>query len=287
MKTVKEVSEMTGVSIRALRYYDEIGLLKPTAWTDGNYRLYDESTLAKLQMILFFRELELPLKSIKSIMENPANCQEQTLLEHKTLLEQKRNHLNGILARISDILQGANTISFEAFTEKDITAILNHVIKQQSPETLEAIVQKFGSREAFCSSIAAALKADSPHYLKLYDGRESALKTILQPPLEPQTLQALRLENDAIYRDFAKARENSDAAFAMECVARPEENARGMFRLANARYLLLKIAEDYAQTHKHPAVLSAIEKTYGAGITDYVAKAIYQFYGIRPPCTPL
>ena len=65
MKTVKEVSRLTGVSVRTLHHYDAIGLLKPTAVTEAGYRLYDEQTLGKLQTILLFRELEFPLKEIK------------------------------------------------------------------------------------------------------------------------------------------------------------------------------------------------------------------------------
>lgn len=65
MKTVKDVSEITGVSIRTLRYYDEIGLLKPTELTEAGYRLYDNKALEKLQEIMFFRELDIPLIDIK------------------------------------------------------------------------------------------------------------------------------------------------------------------------------------------------------------------------------
>lgn len=71
MKSVKEVSMITGVSIRTLRYYDEIGLLKPTGLTETGYRLYDNKALEKLQEILFFRELEIPLTDIKKIMDAP------------------------------------------------------------------------------------------------------------------------------------------------------------------------------------------------------------------------
>ena len=68
MKTVKEVSRLTGVSVRTLHHYDAIGLLKPTAVTEAGYRLYDEQTLGKLQTILLFRELEFPLKEIKGLL---------------------------------------------------------------------------------------------------------------------------------------------------------------------------------------------------------------------------
>ena len=68
MMTVNEVSKLTGVSIRTLHYYDQIGLLKPAKYTDSDYRLYDDAALEKLQQILLFRELEFPLKDIKEIV---------------------------------------------------------------------------------------------------------------------------------------------------------------------------------------------------------------------------
>ena len=70
MKTVKDVSEITGVSIRTLRYYDEIGLLNPTELTKAGYRLYDNKAVEKLQEIMFVRELEIPLTDIKKIRKD-------------------------------------------------------------------------------------------------------------------------------------------------------------------------------------------------------------------------
>ena len=71
MRTVHEVSELTGVSIRTLQYYDKVGLLRPAARSDAGYRLYDEGDLARLQQILLFRELEFSLKDIRGIIESP------------------------------------------------------------------------------------------------------------------------------------------------------------------------------------------------------------------------
>lgn len=70
MKTVKDVSDITGISIRTLRYYDEIGLLKPTKLTESGYRLYDNKALEQLQEIMFFRELEIPLMDIKKLWKS-------------------------------------------------------------------------------------------------------------------------------------------------------------------------------------------------------------------------
>ena len=85
---------ITAVSIRTLRYYDEIGLLKPTELTETGYRLYDNKALEKLQEILFFKELEIPLIDIKKIMDAPNYDKEQILITQKALLEQKRNRSN-------------------------------------------------------------------------------------------------------------------------------------------------------------------------------------------------
>ena len=68
MKTVKEVSHLTGISVRTLHYYDEIGLLKPTRISEAGYRLYDDKALEELQQILFFREFDMPLKEINTVV---------------------------------------------------------------------------------------------------------------------------------------------------------------------------------------------------------------------------
>lgn len=106
MKTVKEVSELTGISIRTLRYYDEIDLLKPAKVTEAGYRLYDESSLKILRQIMFFREMEVPFSEIKVIMKDSESDNRKILETQKMMLEIKRNRLNGIIEWISDVLKG-------------------------------------------------------------------------------------------------------------------------------------------------------------------------------------
>ena len=71
MMTVHEVSRLAGVSIRTLQYYDRIGLLPPSGYSEAGYRLYEKADLERLQHILLFRELEFPLKDIRSILDSP------------------------------------------------------------------------------------------------------------------------------------------------------------------------------------------------------------------------
>lgn len=85
--TVHEVSKLAGVSIRTLQYYDKIGLLHPTGYTDAGYRLYDDADLERLQHILLFRELEFPLKDIKAIINSPDFNRSKALEQQIELLE--------------------------------------------------------------------------------------------------------------------------------------------------------------------------------------------------------
>ena len=89
MMTVAQVSKRTGVSVRTLHHYDQIGLLKPTEVTDAGYRLYDDAALDKLYMILVYRELGLSLSEIGSILDAP-DYDRNRVLEHQIKLMQER-----------------------------------------------------------------------------------------------------------------------------------------------------------------------------------------------------
>ena len=119
MKTVKEVSELTGISIRTLRYYDEINLLKPAKVTEAGYRLYDEDSLKKLRQIMFLREMDVSLSDIKVFMKGSESDNRKILEIQKMMLELKRNRRNGIIELISDVLEGEDKMSFEAFNPKE------------------------------------------------------------------------------------------------------------------------------------------------------------------------
>ena len=99
MKSVKEVSRITGVSVRTLHHYDAIGLLKPTAVTEAGYRLYDDAALKRMQSILLFRELQFPLKDIKRILDAPDFDPMTALAQQVHLLEMQREHLEQLISQ--------------------------------------------------------------------------------------------------------------------------------------------------------------------------------------------
>ena len=120
MRTVKEVSNLTGVSVRTLHHYDKIGLLKPAKVTDAGYRLYDDASLRRLHAILLLRELQFPLKEIRSILDAPGFDPMEALEQQIALLQLQKQHLEDLIAHARRIQKtGAIPMDYTAFdTEK-------------------------------------------------------------------------------------------------------------------------------------------------------------------------
>ena len=121
MMTVAQVSKRTGVSVRTLHHYDQIGLLKPTEVTEAGYRLYDDTALDKLYMILVYRELGLSLNEIGSILDAP-DYDRNRVLEHQIKLMQERvEKLQNRIALAKGMrMLGVKYMDFEGFDPKKI-----------------------------------------------------------------------------------------------------------------------------------------------------------------------
>ena len=121
MKTVNEVSKLTGVSRRTLQYYDKIGLLRPTEYTESGYRLYDDAALERLQQILLFRELEFPLKDIKDIVTISDFDKKKALDQQMELLELKKEHIENLINMCRGLkMRGVKNLEFKAFDTRKI-----------------------------------------------------------------------------------------------------------------------------------------------------------------------
>ena len=121
MKTVKEVSRLTGVSVRTLHHYDAIGLLKPSRVTEAGYRLYDDRALGRLQTILLFRELEFPLKEIKKMLDAADFDPMAALDDQIHLLQLRRAHLDQLIAHAQTIQEtGVMHMNFNAYDTKKL-----------------------------------------------------------------------------------------------------------------------------------------------------------------------
>lgn len=128
MKTVRQVMELSGLTARTLHYYDAIGLLSPTVVTEAGYRLYDDAALARLQAIMLFRELEFPLKDIKTILDDPNFDQKEAMAQQIKLLELRREHLRRLIELARELQQKGNGyMDFQAFDHTEMDRYVQEV----------------------------------------------------------------------------------------------------------------------------------------------------------------
>ena len=172
MRTVKEISDLTGISVRALHYYDEIGLLKPTAKSAAGYRLYDDKALEILQQILFFRELDFPLKEIKDMLGKSSLETDRVLQMQRALLIAKKERLERLIAHIDRILTGGQTMNFEAFSKAELKELYQTMIDNMTAEQKAEFLERYGNGERGEKSFWKRLKP-KPHsriFKKLWNG---------------------------------------------------------------------------------------------------------------------
>ncbi len=119
---IKEFAKLTGVTVRTLHYYDEIGLLKPSSVDEQNgYRFYDENCLEQMQEILFYRELDFPLKEIRMILSSPEYDKNMALKGQKRLLMLKKERLERLISALDDAMKGEK-ITMNAFDNTEFEA---------------------------------------------------------------------------------------------------------------------------------------------------------------------
>jgi len=210
MRTVKQVSDLTGISVRTLHYYDEIGLLKPSEITEAGYRLYDDKALEALQQILFFKELELPLKEVKEIMTEPSFDKMKALENQKKLLILKRNRLDDLIELINKTLKGENTMSFKEF---DMTEYYD-VLEEFKIKNKDKVIRQWGSVDKFDEFIEKAktreteiAKGAIKQYGSIKKYAEAIKKNLNNDILTTKAEQIDEFKKDCLYGKHPKLKE--------------------------------------------------------------------------------
>ena len=158
---IKEFAKLTGVSVRTLHYYDEIGLIKPALVDAQNgYRFYDENSLLRMQEILFYRELDFPLKSILEILSSPDYDKQKALAEQRKLLELKKERLEKIIDALDRATKGKVTMA--AFDNSDYETAR----KQYEVEAKE----RWGETEAYKEHAEKTAKYTKDKWQAVNDG---------------------------------------------------------------------------------------------------------------------
>ena len=279
MMTVKEIAEITGISARTLHYYDEIGLLKPTAKSEAGYRLYDDKALETLQQILFFREFDIPLKEIKSIITSPDFDRNQILQMQRKMLVAKKERMERLIASIDDILKGENKMDFSVFNEKEIEEMFQTMFDHM-PENLRKIsINEFGSEEEWKQHyIEVMLSRDmQERYAKVIDwyGSKEAFLSFVNNPISKETAECFNKRIDTVLRKLLARREYPLDSFEIkEAVAEYGFIMKMLYQIKDEKPVMLSVAESYRDTK----VREKNDADYGEGASDFFANAIKHFY---------
>ena len=163
--TVNTLAKLASVSVRTLHYYDEVGLLKPSAIQKNGYRVYEESELLRLQQILFFRELEFSIDEIQRIMSSPTFDMRRALRDHRAMIELKKKRLSGLLKTIDKTIYALDTEKH--MDEKDLKELYDTFGEETMKKYAEEVKQRWGHTEAYKQSMERykkTTKADLERY---------------------------------------------------------------------------------------------------------------------------
>ncbi len=280
MRTVKEVSELTGISVRTLHYYDEIGLFEPTIVSEVGYRLYDDKALERLQQILFFREFDMPLKEIKSIMENPNLDKNQLLCSQKQVLILKKERLERLIASIDDILEGENRMDFEIFSKTDVEQLYEAFVDHMSEENKAVFIEKYGSMEQYKKHFMESASGEKAqkNYAKLvewYGDKDSVLAAGTNPA-NSQIMDAWSKRSDAVFRKLAAARGADVQSFEVkEIVGELDFVFKQLYQMKDVSKMMLEMAGLYKNDVDFQKKNDVI---YGEGSTKFMGEALEAFY---------
>ena len=283
MKSISQVAKLTGVSIRTLQYYDEIGLLKPSKLTAAGYRMYDDNTLQILQQILFFKELGFPLKEIKEILEKPDFDRIAAFKKQKELFLLKRDRLDRLIQLLERLEKGEPCMSFKEF---DLSDYINALEDFKSNQT-ETVIQHWGSIENFDMFIQK-IRDDEEHVAKLaiqqfgsVEKYTEEMKHNLEHFSEIMDEWYSQVPEKMLKEDkFLKLASHKGEDVASEPVQSIVEEIIASIQTTTSK-LLVGSAENYCRmmidTYSNDYLSKVFDTKHGAGSSEYIVKA-FRYY---------
>lgn len=279
MMTVKELAGRTGISVRTLHYYDEIGLLSPTVKSGAGYRLYDEKDLEALQQILFFREFDVPLKEIQSILRAPELERNQILRMQRKLLAAKKERLERLISSLDTILEGENPMDFTIFSKAELSELFQTMFGRMPEPIRQNSIREFGGVEQWKDRYIAALSSEAmqQQYAKVvewYGGKEEYLSAV-KNPISKEEAERCKDQLEELQQKLIQERRRGPGspevrrligayALIMKTVAQTREEEGPM--LAQARF------------YRDQRTRQAVDGRYGDGAAEFFAQAIEAFY---------
>ena len=282
MRTVKEISDLTGISVRTLHYYDEIGLLKPTKKSDAGYRLYDDKALETLQQVLFFREFDIPLKEIKAVMENPVLERNQILQMQRKMLVAKKERMERLINSIDDILKGDNKMDFAIFSKTEVEEMFQTMIEHMPENMKNLAVKEFGSVEELKKHYIEVVSSEEMQkgYAKVvewYGGKEKFL-SVANSPISKEVAESYNKRIEGILQKLIEKRNcDVNSSEVKKIVKEYGLVMKELSQIKNEEEFMLA----QAQYYRNEKIKPMIDEKYGKGASEFFSQAIEAVYNIK------
>lgn len=215
--SVQQLAKLAGVSVRTLHLYDEMGLLKPSLRTGAGYRLYEEKELLRLQQILFYKELDFPLKEIGEILDDPDFDKIKALESHRIVLQTRKKRIEGLLTTIDKTIQHLKNGTMLSHEE-----LYKGLPKEKAGEWRKEAMEKWGE---------AAVEKSEKHLSTMTHEKFEQLKTDAannrlrlvelsssHDPASPEVQTAIRLHYSHIRQFWGTANEPDQQLKAYQCL---------------------------------------------------------------------
>ena len=282
MRTVKEISDLTGISVRTLHYYDEIGLLKPTKKSDAGYRLYDDKALETLQQVLFFREFDIPLKEIKAVMENPVLERNQILQMQRKMLVAKKERMERLINSIDDILKGDNKMDFAIFSKTEVEEMFQTMIEHMPENMKNLAVKEFGSVEEWKKHYIEVVSSEEMQkgYAKVvewYGGKEKFL-SVANSPISKEVAESYNKRIEGILQKLIEKRNCDVNSLEVKKIVKEYGLVmKELSQIENEEEFMLA----QAQYYRNEKIKPMIDEKYGKGASKFFSQAIEAVYNIK------
>lgn len=279
MRTVREISDLTGISVRTLHYYDEIGLLNPTEKSEAGYRLYDDKALERLQQILFFREFDISLKEIKAVIDNPVLERNQILQMQRKMLVAKKERMERLISSIDDILKGENRMDFAIFSRTELEEMFQAMFNNMPDNMKDLAVKEFGTVEEWKKHYMEAVssKEMQKRYAKVvewYGGKDNFL-SVANNPISKEVAGSYNKRIEAILQKLIDKRGcDVDTFEVKEIVGEYGFVMKQLSQIKNEEGLMLA----QAQYYRNEKIKPVTDEKYGEGASEFFAQAIEAFY---------
>lgn len=251
----------------------------PTEKTEAGYRLYDENALERLQQILYFRELDFSLKSIKEIIENPTLDRTEILQMQKEMLLKEKRHLECLIESIDQTLQRSDAMDFSVFS-KDETEELFQAMLEHMPENMKEIALKeFGSVDQWREHYIEAVSKEKvqKQYAKMvewYGGKKAYISSV-KNPVSKEVAESYQKRIDHILEKLSSKQNLDVSCFEVrELVAEYGFVMKQLLQLKNEKGMMLAQAKSYEDDKSR----EILDEEYGNGFAEFLVRAIWNFY---------